>query len=164
MEIGSELFYVAFGVDPWKDFEISQRFRRIAVDSQGNHVAQEDYSLFGEILGVDPATTGWLAVRRSHDPLFTSPPATGAPTVCMDPASGMQDIVYRDTRGPLIELWRDVAGVKGTGNLTDVAHGPTAAGNPYSYLDTVAHQQITLFRGRRRACAQLLPAGRRHRA
>src|SRR5262249_56162442 len=85
----------------------------MGVDSRGNPGAQEDSPLSGEIRGGAPATTGWLAVRRSHDPLFTSPTATGAPTVWVDPASGMQDIIYRDTRGRLIELWRVAAGGSG---------------------------------------------------
>jgi hypothetical protein len=147
LEIGAEVFYGTFGIKPWTDVEISKRFQRTAVDSQGNHSTQEDYSLLGEIIGVDPAQTDWVAVRRSRDPLFTAPPAAGAPTVGVDPLSGAHNILYRDTQGRLIELWRDAAGVTGAGNLTDVAHGPTAAGNPYSYLDTVVHQQIILFRG-----------------
>src|SRR5262249_39768872 len=49
VEIGDEFSYVTFGIEPWHDLEISERFQRIAVDSQGNHVAQEDYSLFRQI-------------------------------------------------------------------------------------------------------------------
>jgi hypothetical protein len=84
-------------------------------------------------------------VDRSAE--FGTPPAAGRPTVCVIPGLGVHDIAYRDTSGRLHELWRDAQGATGTTNLTSNAGAPTAAGNPFAYVDTARNTVILLFRG-----------------
>lgn len=78
---------------------------------------------------------------------FQTPAATGAPTACVIPGLGVYNIAYRDTSGRLHELWRDAQGGTGTTDLTANAGAPTAAGNPFAYVDTVRNTEILLFRG-----------------
>ncbi len=84
-------------------------------------------------------------VDRSAE--FGTPPAAGAPTACVIPGLGVHNIAYRDTSGRLHELWRDAQGATGTTNLTANAGAPTAAGNPFAYVDTSRNTEILLFRG-----------------
>ena len=65
----------------------------------------------------------------------------------MIPGLGVHNIAYRDTSGRLHELWRDAQGGTGTTNLTGNANAPTAAGNPFAYVDTARNTEILLFRG-----------------
>ena len=58
----------------------------------------------------------------------------------------MQNIIYRDTRGHLHELWRDAVGQIGTTDLTTKAGAPTAAGDPYAYLETTTDLEIVVYR------------------
>jgi hypothetical protein len=77
---------------------------------------------------------------------YGTPPATGAPTACVIPGLGVHNIAYRDTSGRLHELWRDAQGRTGTSNLTALANAPTAAGQPFAYVDTMRNTEILLFR------------------
>ena len=58
----------------------------------------------------------------------------------------MQNIVYRDTRGHLHELWRDAIGQIGTTDLTTKAGAPTAAGDPFAYLETTTGLELVVYR------------------
>lgn len=87
----------------------------------------------------------YLHVDRSAQ--FGTPPAAGAPTACVIPGLGVHNIAYRDTSGRLHELWRGAEGATGTTNLTANAGAPTAAGNPFAYVDTSRNTEILLFRG-----------------
>ena len=81
---------------------------------------------------------------RQHN----APEAVSTPCGYLSPAPGMQNIVYRDARGRMIELWRDAAGRTGTGNLTHAAHdAPAAAGDPYVYVESSTGTQVVLYRG-----------------
>jgi hypothetical protein len=156
-KIGAEFFHVEFGLTPWQDLEIAQRMQRVIMVSEPplvrfpplpphyRPVIAGDYTLFGEILGVEPSPLGYTALRRSAE--FGTPPAVGAPAACFVAPLGVRNIVYRDTDGRLHELWQDVAGLTGTANLTEVIGGPTASGNPFLYVDTVAGQLLVLYRG-----------------
>ena len=84
-------------------------------------------------------------VDRSAE--FGTPPAASPPTACVIPGLGVHNIAYRDTSGRLHELWRDAQGGTGTTNLTGNANAPTAAGNPFAYVDTARNTEILLFRG-----------------
>lgn len=84
-------------------------------------------------------------VDRSAE--FGTPPAASPPTACIIPGLGVHNIAYRDTSGRLHELWRDAQGGTGTTNLTGNANAPTAAGNPFAYVDTARNTEILLFRG-----------------
>ena len=86
-----------------------------------------------------------LYLQRSRE--HNSPEAAGAPYGYLAPVNGVHNIVYRDTQGRLMELWRDAGGATGDGNLTNAAQGTPAAGDPYVYLDTVTGLQIILYRG-----------------
>jgi hypothetical protein len=110
-----------------------------------NTVVADDYTLIGEILGVEPSPLGFSQLRRSAE--HGTPPAAGAPAACFESPRGVRNIVYRDTEGHLHELWQDAAGLTGTADLTSVIGGPTAAGNPSLYVDTVAGQLLVLYRG-----------------
>ncbi|MGH4007808.1 MAG: hypothetical protein ACRDTH_06545 [Pseudonocardiaceae bacterium] len=89
---------------------------------------------------------GVSLVDRSAE--FGTPPTTGPPTACVIPGLGIHNIAYRDTSGRLHELWRDAQGATGTTNLTANAPAgtPTAAGNPFAYVDTSRNTEILLFR------------------
>ena len=84
-------------------------------------------------------------VDRSAE--FGTPPAASPPTACVIPGLGVHNIAYRDTSGRLHELWRDAQGGTGTTNLTANASAPTAAGNPFAYVDTARNTEILLYRG-----------------
>ena len=87
------------------------------------------------------------SLRRSHLPELVTPPASCAPTACVIPALGVQNVVYRATDGRRHELWRDVAGTTGTTNLTNAANAPTADGDPFAYVDATAGQEIVVYSG-----------------
>ena len=87
----------------------------------------------------------YLHLQRSRE--HNSPEAAGAPQGYLTPTAGVQNIVYRDTRGRLIELWREAGGATGDGNLTEAGQAPTAKGDPSVYMDTVAGVQLVLYRG-----------------
>jgi hypothetical protein len=83
---------------------------------------------------------------------FGTPGAEGAPTACVIPAIGVDDIIYRDSDGRLHELWRDARGATGTVNLTQNAaeHGyspSNAKGNPYAFVDTRHNRVHVVYRG-----------------
>jgi hypothetical protein len=82
-------------------------------------------------------------VDRSAE--YGTPPAAGAPTVCVIPGLGVHDIAYCDTSGHLHELWRDAQGGTGTTDLTDVGGAPTAVGNPFVYVD-IRNTKLLLYR------------------
>jgi hypothetical protein len=151
VEIGAELFLRAFGLTPWSDLEISQRFQRLVpVNSSPfprppTTVVAEDYTLVGEILGVEPPPLGHTTLRRSAE--YNTPPAAGSPAACFVAPRGVQDIIYRDRDGRLHELWCDAAGRTGTASLTDYAGAPRASGDPRPYVDTVSGQVVVLYRG-----------------
>ena len=106
----------------------------------------DDYRLTGEIVAIPAGPLAYETVRRSAE--YATPAAAGAPAICLVPAPGVQNIVYRDTAGRLHELWRDAAGQTGTTNLTGAAVGaPTSSGAPASYADTAAGQQVEVYRG-----------------
>jgi hypothetical protein len=84
-------------------------------------------------------------VDRSAE--FGTPPAASPATACVIPGLGVHNIAYRDTSGRLHELWRDAQGGTGTTNLTANANAPTAAGNPFAYVDTARNTEILLYRG-----------------
>ncbi|WP_433303470.1 RICIN domain-containing protein [Actinoplanes sp. CA-030573] len=82
---------------------------------------------------------------------FGAPHGSGAPAVCVNPAAGVDDIIYRDGSGHLHELWRDARGATGTADLTRNArdHGfdpPAATGNPCAFVDR-NNQIVVAFRG-----------------
>jgi hypothetical protein len=78
---------------------------------------------------------------------FKTPAASGPPTVVVIPGLGVNNIAYRDTAGHLHELWRDAQGNTGTTDLTANAGAPSAAGNPFAYVDTSTNSEILLYRG-----------------
>jgi hypothetical protein len=78
---------------------------------------------------------------------YGTPAAAGAPTACVIPGLGVQNIAYRDSSGRLHELWRDAGGATGTTNLTANAGAPTATGSPFAYVDTSRDTEILLYRG-----------------
>ena len=151
LTIGAELFLVTFGLQPWADLDIDQRLQRLVPISNTPGpgppatVVAEDYTLVGEILGVEPSPLGHTTLRRSAE--FNTPPAAGAPAACFVSPLGVQNIVYRDTDGRMHELWCDAAGRTGTTNLTDNAGAPPASGNPRPFVDTVSGELIVLYRG-----------------
>jgi hypothetical protein len=126
-------------VDTYSD--INERFRWIRQDT---HTVVEDWQVLGEIQGARPSPYNYTHARRSQD--VGSPPAAGPPTTCLHPSSGTQNIVYRDTSGRLHELWRDAVGQTGTSDLTREANAPTAASDPYAYLETTTDLEIALYR------------------
>ena len=95
---------------------------------------------------IAPTPRRYHHIQRSR--LHDAPDAAGVPCGYLSPAAGMQNIVYRDSRGRMIELWRDANGATGTGNLTAAAHdAPIATGDPYVYLETPTGLQVVLYRG-----------------
>lgn len=99
-----------------------------------------------EAIKPDAASRRYQHVQRSRK--HNAPAAAGEPHGYLSPAAGFQNIVYRDTQGRMIELWRDGAGATGTGNLTHAAHNaPGAAGDPFVYVETSTGTQVVLYRG-----------------
>ncbi len=95
---------------------------------------------------IAPPLRRYQHIQRSR--LHDAPDAAGAPCGYLSPTAGMQNIVYRDSRGRMIELWRDANGATGTGNLTAAAHdAPIATGDPYVYLEAPTGLQVVLYRG-----------------
>ena len=76
---------------------------------------------------------------------FNMPAASGQPSACVL-GSGAYDIIYRDNKGQLLELWREPDGRCGGGNLTGVAEAPLATGSPSAYVNTNANQIIVPYR------------------
>ena len=144
--IGAQVFTAhgdAFAACPAQP--IDARFQRLLQEQAGTAIV-DDYRLTGEIVAIPAGPLAYETVRRSAE--YATPAAAGAPAICLVPALGVQNIVYRDTDGRLHELWRDAAGQTGTTNLTDAAAGaPTASGAPASYADTAAGQQVVVYRG-----------------
>jgi len=75
-----------------------------------------------------------------------APSAAGAPTSCVIPGLGVENIAFKDGAGNLHELWRDGRG-NGTTNLTANAGAPKAAGDPFAYVDPTTNSVILLYRG-----------------
>ena len=121
-------------------WDINERFQKVAQ----NGVVVEDWRVTGETQGARQDPHNYTHARRSED--VGSPPAASAPTTCLHPASGVQNIVYRDTRGHLHELWRDAIGQIGTTDLTTKAGAPTAAGDPFAYLETTTDLELVVYR------------------
>jgi hypothetical protein len=83
---------------------------------------------------------------------FGTPKAVGAPTACVIAAIGVDDIIYRDDRGRLHELWRDARGATGTTNLTQNAteqgaNPAKATGDPHAFVDTSRNRVFVVYRG-----------------
>ena len=121
-------------------WDINERFQKVV-----NGAVSEDWQVLGESQGAQPSPYNYTHARRSED--VGSPAAAGAPTTCLHPAQGTQNIVYRDTKGHLHELWRDAIGQVGTTDLTANAGAPTAASNsnPYAYLETTTDLEIVPY-------------------
>lgn len=98
-----------------------------------------------------PFLDGVFPVDRSAE--FERPAAAGAPTACVIPGLGVQNIVYRDTTLQLQLLTRDSQGVTGWDPLTAAAritdpNTPLATGDPFGYVDTTRNTEILLYRSR----------------
>ena len=98
----------------------------------------------GEVQGARRTPYNHTHARRSED--VGAPAAAAGPATCPHPATGVQNIVYRDARGHLHELWRDAIGQVGTTDLTDNAGATAATGDPYAYLETTTDIELVLYR------------------
>ncbi len=87
----------------------------------------------------------YMHAQRSRE--YNRAEAVGVPYGYLPPSGGLQTIIYRDVRGNLLELWRDGNGATGTGNLTRACNGPSAAGDPFIYIEVSTGLQVALFRG-----------------
>lgn len=95
---------------------------------------------------IKPEPRRYEHLQRSRQ--YNSPEAAGVPRGYLPPASGMQNIVYRDKQGRMFELWRDGTGATGAGNLTQSAqNAPGAAGDPFVYVESTSGLQVVLYRG-----------------
>lgn len=103
--IGAHVFTAhgdAFAAGPAQP--IDARFQRLLQEQAGTAIV-DDYRLTGEIVAIRAGPLAYETVRRSAE--YATPAAAGAPAICLVPALGVQNIVYRDTDGRLHELWRD---------------------------------------------------------
>jgi hypothetical protein len=124
-------------------WDISERFQNV-LNTPNGQVIDGDWRIMGEAQGVHPNLGGHVHLRRSED--YGTPAAAGAPSTCLVPFAGTHNIIYRDTDGHLHELWSTLGGETGTTDVTNNAHAPTAAGNPYTYVDTTAGLELVLYR------------------
>ena len=119
----------------------------IGLPNSPTEVLTADYELLGEALGIEPGPIRYASLRRSEE--YGTPAAAGAPFVCLVPALGAKNIVYRDTEYRLHELSRDANGKTGTANLTELAdNAPLADGNPFAYVETATGLLIVIYRGK----------------
>jgi hypothetical protein len=108
----------------------------------------------GVVVTVTSEIPGGFAVRVD-DPTqrlfdrtaeFNTSAAAGPPTACVIPGTGMELISYRDTAGHVHELWRDINGNTGAGDLTHFGNAPTAAGDPFAVVDPTHNSYGVLYR------------------
>lgn len=93
-----------------------------------------------------PSPPRYQHLQRSRQ--YEYPEGVGVPCGYLGPTA-LQNIVYRDARGRMLELWRDDNGGTGAGNLTSAAHdAPGASGDPFVYVETSTGTQVVLYRGR----------------
>lgn len=112
-----------------------------------NRLDASAYTLpYDQAIAPEPLTRQFHFQRSiEHD----SPKAKGRP-FGYPYAGGGQNIVYHDEHDRMIELWRDGADNRGSGNLTDTPAGdrhPKAGGNPFVYFDSVQNLQVVPYRG-----------------
>jgi len=76
-------------------------------------------------------------------------PAAGVPCAFVLP-DGTQDVIYRNSAGDIMELYREAGGRRGYGNATGTLAAPKAAGdstgNPSCYLDTSIGKVVVPYR------------------
>lgn len=109
-----------------------------------DRLQQANYQLTWEdAVKTDPPSSQAFVGRSEQ---YGLPAAAGDPTACVM-AEGVYDIIYRDDRNRLLELWKDTKnGASGAGNLTEVAQAPPAIGSPIPYMNTNANQLIVPYR------------------
>ena len=85
--------------------------------------------------------------QRSRE--YDMAPARGDPRGYSLSSSQVQNIVYRDAQGRLMELWRDASGRRGYGDLTTAApaNAARAHGDPSPYFDNTVGMVIAPYRG-----------------
>jgi hypothetical protein len=121
--------------------DVIERVHFASIETLDAHDYQVDWQ---KVITPDPLRA-FVHSQRSKE--FGGPEAAGDPCGYVLPSDGIQNIVYRDTQNRLIELWRDAAGRRGNGNVTEVASAPTAGGDPSCYLDTTSGKVIVPHRG-----------------